>query len=688
MSNMISFINRNSLSFSSVEFKKPYVPIAGWKEMNPLLDSDKFFKSHMHGIMINLNGLYSRFVILDTDDVKSYNFVKKLIIDNKLNEVKTPSRSQIENKSLYYKSHFWFKVQKGVKITQKQYKDHKDYGSLDILTQIVEHITSTINEDELSYIPEELLAIFEAIRDEEVKEKVEFIEEENKEEPEEKIKEILNLINDKRASSYEDWRNIGMILKSIDETFFNLFDEFSSRGNEYKGTSDVRRHWKSYKTSGNNLLKLGSLIHYAKQDNLSGFNKWCLKWNNKDNIIKSEYEEMKEKLEKRLFFLETPVSYGWADSENNITFKSMSDIKQILKPYKINKKQFFDLWLEDNSKRQYIKTDFIPKIDYTGNIYNLFTGFKYENNKPINQEKIKPFFKFMNNLFNNEEVSINSVLDWIAWIRQKPHIKSEKCIVLYSETQGAGKNTFIQIVSKIIGYSTPINDIKDLVKNFNAHMTCKLLIYGDEIKVKAKELRDDLKNMITRTDMVCERKGIDSFKMNDYSNYIFTTNNQNSFYVEPTDRRFMLFNVAEKSMSEQDANEIYKLLDDDEFIMSLDSYFRTRELPLKIVAPNNAYKKLLIAQSTPAYIQMIYSQPHKFVNNEWRVSDLYEVSINYAKSHYLESTFSKEKMCRDIKADFEVYFKRGKHYNYYQFPEENEFIEHLKKTRKELLMDY
>jgi hypothetical protein len=380
------------------------------------------------------------------------------------------------------------------------------------------------------------------------------------------------------------------------------------------------------------------------------------------------------------------------NDNNELIVYCEKDIKSILKPYG----EFFNKWSSDITRRKYLKFDFIPNSNLT-NIYNRFTGFKYNNDKPVNMEKIQPFLDLINTLLDNEQVSIKAFLDWCAWIRQKPNLKTEKAVVLYSDTQGVGKNTLTQLISKVIGYSTTINDIKDLTKNFNNHLSNKLIICGDEIKVKAREIRDELKNMITRTEMIVEKKGIDASKISDYSNYLFTTNNQNSFYIEPTDRRFILLQLQNKVMNIETAKKLYTLIDDIETLESFDTYLKNRQLPDKLECPDNNYKKLLIAQSLPAYIQMIYKNYELYAydknkykpdeSNLYRITDLYNHSVTYAKQNGLEWSFTPDKMSKDFKKEFEKWFKKGRTYNHYQFPSEDEFLKELKEMRPELIID-
>jgi phage pi2 protein 07 len=508
-----------------------------------------------------------------------------------------------------------------------------------------------------------------------------------------KIIELVNLLSNNRGNEFQEWFSIGSALKSIDNDFDTLFNDFSKVRKNYKGIKDIKKHWLNFPTNSNGI---GVLINMAKVDNPSKFKDWTKKWSKK-TTSNNDYEELKQELEKRLFLIEQPIQYGWTnDNGDLVIYNTKRDIKDILKPYKIGKVDFFDKWLEDPTRRSYLRFDFVPNNNVP-NIYNKFIGFKYDNNNICNMEKIEPFLNLIKTLLNNEEISINAFLDWIAWIRQRPHLKTEKAVVLYSDTQGVGKNTLTQFISKVIGYSTTINDIKDLTKNFNSHLSNKLIICGDEIKVKAREIRDELKNMITRTKMILEKKGVDQVEISDYSNYIFTTNNQNSFYIEPTDRRFILLQLSDTVMDMQTAKQLYKLMDDDETLQSFDTYLKNRSLPDKLECPNNNYKKVLISHSLPSYIQMVYKNHKRYAydeekfnaieTNKHRLMDLYNDSVSYAKQNGLEWSFTPDKMSKEFKKEFNTYFKKGREYNYYQFPSEEILLQELKAMRSELIID-
>jgi len=150
-------------------------------------------------------------------------------------------------------------------------------------------------------------------------------------------------------------------------------------------------------------------------------------------------------------------------------------------------------------------------------------------------------------------------------------------------------------------------------------------------------------------------------------------------------------------MSKDTAKTLYKLMDNDVALKALDTFLKTRELPDRLEAPLNAYKKRLIAQSLPAYIQMIYRTPERFAPNDpdlpeqfrkFSTNDLYDMAVYYAKQHGLQWTFSRDKMVKDFKKEFEQYYKRDNNGNrYYKFPKLNQFLSQLTATRPELITD-
>jgi len=683
----------NDTPWHKLDYNTTMITYLNGKYTNP--DGKTINTKKWNGFMINLHANIN-YICFDADSVLANNFMLQFISDNDLNKISTPSYSNRFGDATY-KNHYYFKLPPDVIFNDNkklQFENHDTFGSLDILYIIAEHKDNEIDFENISEISIDLLKQFGSVKDVNEPEPKPESTPINDSDVEAKAIDLLKLFNTDTGDKYADWFNIGSALKSIDDTLlFDVFDKFSEKRLKYKNKSDVLRYWKTWKDGGG----WGALINIAKKDNINGLNKWYAKWC-KDEIKDKnddEYKRIKELLQDRLFIVEHPLIYGYINDRNKTIWCDFKDLKQILKPYQVGKKDFIDMWLQDSERKTYYNIDFIPN-NTDEKIYNNFVGFPYDNNEPENNDILKPLFTLIETLFV-EQIDRNSFYDFWAWIRQRPHLKTEKAVVMYSNCHGVGKNTLVEFFNKVIHYSTVINDVKDLVKNFNSHLCNKLIICADEINAKSKDIRDDLKNMITRTKIIHEQKNKDAYEIKDYSNFIFTTNNQDTFYIEPSDRRFILFELSDVVMSKDTAKTLYKLMDNDVALKALDTFLKTRELPDRLEAPLNAYKKRLIAQSLPAYIQMIYRTPERFAPNDpdlpeqfrkFSTNDLYDMAVYYAKQHGLQWTFSRDKMVKDFKKEFEQYYKRDNNGNrYYKFPKLNQFLSQLTATRPELITD-
>ena len=78
---------------------------------------------------------------------------------------------------------------------------------------------------------------------------------------------VLNCLSDERANEYELWIRLGMCLKNIGgEKLFDVWDNFSERGDNYNSTIDCRKSWDSFNKNENPLSR-GSLNYWARLDN-------------------------------------------------------------------------------------------------------------------------------------------------------------------------------------------------------------------------------------------------------------------------------------------------------------------------------------------------------------------------------------------------------------------------------------
>jgi len=77
---------------------------------------------------------------------------------------------------------------------------------------------------------------------------------------------LMNILKKERADNYVDWRNIGLCLHNINNSYLDLWIEFSKRSEKYK-IGECEKLWNKF-LKNNNGLKIGSLYYYSKMDNI------------------------------------------------------------------------------------------------------------------------------------------------------------------------------------------------------------------------------------------------------------------------------------------------------------------------------------------------------------------------------------------------------------------------------------
>jgi hypothetical protein len=202
--------------------------------------------------------------------------------------------------------------------------------------------------------------------------------------------------------------------------------------------------------------------------------------------------------------------------------------------------------------------------------FNLFTGFKAicDPSIEINMEFVQPWLDHVRNvLTSGDAVLYEYVISWLAHIMQYPSNKIGTGLLFKSE-QGAGKGIFFDLIIKhIIGrdYSTSINDMNQLLGNFNAIIEHKLLTVCDEIQNYggAFKSNDKLKSLITNESIIIERKGFDSQTVEDFNNYVFLTNNDWAVKVETSDRRYVIIEASSERIGDRGYfNNLLRLTND------------------------------------------------------------------------------------------------------------------------------
>jgi len=365
---------------------------------------------------------------------------------------------------------------------------------------------------------------------------------------------LINLISPIRSDNFDTWIKFNWCLINIcnkekisKRKCYELIHQFSklstSNYNEDAVDNWIDDNYDSVKDKG---YGWNYLIHTCiKEDNQKYY----------ETISKSYFNMKKEfELNNAKILYPPMIVHKDRNGENIIQpiplcEKTNRHIKCSVK--EINKKEetvykdkkFIELWLDDPKIRKYDKYVFKPtplKVeDYE---YNTWTDFDITKTplEKDDDEIINRFLDYMKNLFDDENV-VNYIIAYFANRIQNPANRNMVCIILYGE-EGDGKNRLFDIFKNIIGdkYYTELENAKQMFGSHSCVEKEKLFICVNEAKGKDNyENSETLKARITTDKLLINPKGIQEFKIDNFCDYIMTTNNANAVNLHDKSRRYL-----------------------------------------------------------------------------------------------------------------------------------------------------
>jgi hypothetical protein len=207
--------------------------------------------------------------------------------------------------------------------------------------------------------------------------------------------------------------------------------------------------------------------------------------------------------------------------------------------------RFIDRYFDDPNivKKKHMKY-LPPPRECPPDVLNTFSGFDIEREAPGADRCIEPILDLVLHLVGGTKVSHQQfVLDWVADMLQQPGLHEMTALVFMSPSQGTGKGTFVKILSKLIGesnFALVTNPDEQLFWRFVPADMDKLLVNLDEASRTVHP--QQLKARIANPSISFERKGIDGVITAPHcARYVFTSNSLKCVDIEPSDRRFVMF---------------------------------------------------------------------------------------------------------------------------------------------------
>lgn len=405
---------------------------------------------------------------------------------------------------------------------------------------------------------------------------------------------LIDCLSDERANDFSTWILSIRCIKNIAEQYgLDLKDkihEFSEKSDKYS-RSEIEYFWNTDVDFDGIKISYPSLCYWAKSDNKDSYykiiaenkkvyNESILSIINKVASDDREYEfcdyrnfinkNIDKKNENTIWkYLSDSIVHvidGGLDKiftvnrgiNNSTMFKTISTtpfmhINDIEFTVDNIPKTMFEYFKKFYQRKSYSKIDFIPYLNDNPcdeDTFNLFQGFIKKKTDNTDMSKIQKILYHLEHVIcDGDKIMYDYILKWHAHLFQKPAEKVEVAILLYSQKHGSGKNKWCDFIMSLLGNDLWYKTCKldDLTTKFNYHMQSKLLIIGDEIANYAGyKASDQLKALITETNMAIEPKGKDPYCIKSCERYIFTTNSDVPLRIDEQDRRYCTLSVSEK----------------------------------------------------------------------------------------------------------------------------------------------
>jgi len=204
------------------------------------------------------------------------------------------------------------------------------------------------------------------------------------------------------------------------------------------------------------------------------------------------------------------------------------------------------MWLNSDQRRMVMQEQMV--FDPTGTCeppcINLFDGFGMS----PKAGDCEPILELLYHLCADSADTPDGVgkvvawcLNWLALPLQKPGTKMRSALVFHGP-QGAGKNLFFEIMTKLYGRYGLVVGQDQLEDKFNDWASQKLFMIGDEVVARAElyHHKNKLKAFITGDTIQINAKMLPLRQEANHVNVVFLSNELQPLALEQSDRRYFV----------------------------------------------------------------------------------------------------------------------------------------------------
>jgi hypothetical protein len=211
-------------------------------------------------------------------------------------------------------------------------------------------------------------------------------------------------------------------------------------------------------------------------------------------------------------------------------------------------------WIQHPLRREANGVRMAPNepVDLPDGAINSWLGFSVE---PI-QGDINPFIKLFERQIPNPS-DRKYVLHWIANLFKNPASTAFTSIVMWSRTQGTGKNLLWECVGNLFNerhYTLVSQEVFD--DAFTEWKANRVFVICDEVSsTEKRQTADRIKGWITSSSNAINTKNEPKFTQPNLIKYVFLSNHPDAVFLDDSDRRFFVVEVAQGRLPDNEARE-------------------------------------------------------------------------------------------------------------------------------------
>ena len=220
-------------------------------------------------------------------------------------------------------------------------------------------------------------------------------------------------------------------------------------------------------------------------------------------------------------------------------------------------------------------------VDGKRNDLNIWPGFKAQEVSVVDMDIVNAFINHIQKVWaSDDEEHYNYIMSWLAQVIQTPEKKTEVAILL-TGGQGTGKTLPCDILlQRVFGdnISLTASGLGSLTQRFNGCTMGKIFANVNELSVVDDSFSasfDKMKSLITDRYLQVEKKGLEHIKIDNYTNFIMTTNHRHTMKIEADDRRYFCIEVSDIYKQNTEYFQTFmEILDNDVAGNHLFTYFK------------------------------------------------------------------------------------------------------------------